>query len=199
MSHNAALNEDVIVQSPHMRLASFRVPTRRALIPLLRDRLLRGISDFQLGDRTRENHFCMALEEALNNAFFHGNLELCSDLKEDGSSRFIDLAAERELRVPWGLRHVLVTELVSPFGLWITIRDEGRGFNVQAALDRCNDPEMLLASGRGLLMMRGFSDELFFNDDGNEVNLVLYGHGQDRELPLGTRQSAGAERRLVLA
>ena len=70
---------------------------------------------------------------------------------------------------------------------------------MQAALDRCNDPEMLLASGRGLLMMRGFSDELFFNDDGNEVNLVLYGHGQDRELPLGTRQSAGAERRLVLA
>lgn len=199
MSTIAAINEDIIVRSPHVRMARFRVPTRRALIPSLRDRLMQGIADFQLGDRTRENHFCMALEEALNNAFFHGNLELCSELKEDGSSRFLDLATEREQRAPWGLRHVWATELVSPFGLWITIRDEGPGFNVQAALDRCNDPEMLLASGRGLLMMRGFSDELFFNAAGNEVNLVLYGQSQDRELPLGTQDSSGVERRLVLA
>jgi hypothetical protein len=75
---------------------------------------------------------------------------------------------------------------VSAFGLWITIQDEGKGFNVQAAFDRCNDPESLLASGRGLLLMRGFSDEIFFNTHGNEVTLVLYADGVDRELPLGT-------------
>jgi len=83
--------------------------------------------------------------------------------------------------------------------LWITIRDEGPGFGVQAMMDRCNDPESLLASGRGLLLMRAFSDEMFFNPTGNEVTLVLYGEGQDRELPLGTNNSDGHEQRLVLA
>lgn len=199
MTTEATIVEEVVVQSPHVRLAQFRVPTSCRLIPKLRDRLMRGIQDYHVVEGTKENHFCMALEEALNNAFYHGNLEISSDLKEDGSSRFVDLAKERELLSPWCHRTVFVTELVSPFGLWITIRDEGNGFNVQAALDRCNDPEALLASGRGLLLMRGFSDELFFNSIGNEVTLVLYGEGQDRELPLGTNNSVGTERRLVVA
>lgn len=199
MTTEATIVEEVVVQSPHVRLAQFRVPTRCNLIPKLRDRLMRGIQDYHVVEGTKENHFCMALEEALNNAFYHGNLEISSELKEDGSSRFVDLAAERELLSPWCQRNVYVTELVSPFGLWITIRDEGNGFNVQAALDRCNDPEALLASGRGLLLMRGFSDELFFNPAGNEVTLVIYGEGQDRELPLGTNNSVGTERRLVVA
>jgi hypothetical protein len=199
MTTEATIVEEVVVQSPHVRLAQFRVPTCCRLIPKLRDRLMRGIQDYHVVEGTKENHFCMALEEALNNAFYHGNLEISSELKEDGSSRFVDLAAERELLSPWCHRNVYVTELVSPFGLWITIRDEGNGFNVQAALDRCNDPEALLASGRGLLLMRGFSDELFFNPAGNEVTLVLYSESQDRELPLGTNNSIGTERRLVVA
>lgn len=199
MTTEATIVEEVVVQSPHVRLAQFRVPTHCRLIPKLRDRLMRGIQDYHVVEGTKENHFCMALEEALNNAFYHGNLEISSELKEDGSSRFVDLAAERELLSPWCHRSVSVTELVSPFGLWITIRDEGNGFNVQAALDRCNDPEALLASGRGLLLMRGFSDELFFNPSGNEVTLVLYSESQDRELPLGTNNSVGTERRLVVA
>lgn len=199
MTTEATIVEEVVVQSQHVRLAQFRVPTRCCLIPKLRDRLLRGIQDYHVVEGTKENHFCMALEETLNNAFYHGNLEISSELKEDGSSRFVDLAAERELLSPWCHRNVFVTELVSPFGLWITIRDEGNGFNVQAALDRCNDPEALLASGRGLLLMRGFSDELFFNPAGNEVTLVLYGECQDRELPLGTNNSVGTERRLIVA
>jgi anti-sigma regulatory factor (Ser/Thr protein kinase) len=199
MTTEATIVEEVVVQSPHVRLAQFRVPTHCRLIPKLRDRLMRGIQDYRVVEGTKENHFCMALEEALNNAFYHGNLEISSELKEDGSSRFVDLAAERELLSPWCQRNVYVTELVSPFGLWITIRDEGNGFNVQAALDRCNDPEALLASGRGLLLMRGFSDELFFNPAGNEVTLVLYSESQDRELPLGTNSSIGTERRLVVA
>lgn len=199
MTTPALFNEEIIVQSPHVRLAQFRVATRCHLIAVLRDRLVRGIRDYHVVGGPRENHFCVALEEALNNAFYHGNLEIRSELKEDGSSRFVDLAAERETLSPWCHRSVLVTELVSAFGLWVTIQDEGRGFNVQTVLDRCNDPEAMLASGRGLLLMRAFTDDMFFNATGNEVTLVLYGEGQDRELPLGTASSTGRERRLVLA
>jgi hypothetical protein len=161
---------------------------------------MRGIRDYHVVEGPRENHFCVALEETLNNAFYHGNLELDSELKEDGSSRFVDLAAEREQLSPWCKRFVQVTELVSAFGMWITVQDEGRGFDVQAVLERCNDPEAaLMASGRGLLLMRAFTDDLFFNASGNEVTLVLYGKGQDWELPLGTTSSSDREQRLLLA
>ncbi len=62
--------------------------------------------------------------------------------------------------------------------------DEGRGFDVAAAFERCNDPELMLSSGRGLLLMRGFSDELIFSGKGNEVTLVLYSENSQRELPI---------------
>ena len=60
---------------------------------------------------------------------------------------------------------------------WLTIEDAGKGFDVRAALERCNDPELMLASGRGLMLMRAFADEMFFNSTGNEVTLVLYTDG----------------------
>ena len=48
-------------------------------------------------------------------------------------------------------------------------------------------------------MMRAFADEMFYNVAGNEVTLVLYADGQDRELPLGTSLSSGTERRHIVA
>lgn len=200
MSHEPSeigWNEQVLLQSPHLRLTRFKIPTCRALISPLRERLLSSIRDFHVAGSARENHFCMALEEALNNAFYHGNLEISSELKEDGTSAFIDLARERELLEPWRSRHVYVTELVGLFGLWISIEDNGNGFNVEAAFERCNDPELMLSSGRGLMLMRGFSDELFFNSRGNEVTLVLYPEDQDKNLPLQAEVATGELRRLV--
>jgi len=76
--------ETRLIDSQHLRLTRFIVPTRCSLISPLRERLLSAISEFQVVEGSRENHFCMALEEALNNAFYHGNLEISSELKEDG-------------------------------------------------------------------------------------------------------------------
>lgn len=199
MEDQASITEEVLMQSQHLRLAQLNVPMCCRLIAKLRERLMRGLTDYHVVSETRQNHFCMALEEALNNAFYHGNLELSSDLKEDGSSRFVELAAERELLSPWCQRKVQITELISEFGLWLTIHDDGKGFDVAGALERLNDPELMLASGRGLMMMRAFADEMFYNVAGNEVTLVLYADGQDRELPLGTSSSSGTERRHIVA
>ena len=187
------------IDSQHLRLTRFVVPTRCSLISPLRERLLSAIGEFQVVSGSRENHFCMALEEALNNAFYHGNLEISSELKEDGTSRFLDLAREREQLEPWKSRHVQVTELVGLFGLWISISDEGNGFNVEAAFERCNDPELMLASGRGLLIMRAFTDELFFSARGNEVTMVLYSDDARKELPLQAVPETGELLRMEAA
>lgn len=199
LSDETSIVEEVLVQSRHLRLSELRVPTACRLIPKLRERLMRSFRDYPVVESTRENHFCLALEEALNNAFYHGNLEISSELKEGGSSRFVEMAAERELLSPWQKRHVYVTELVSVFGVWLTIQDDGQGFDFKAALKRCDDPESLLASGRGLLMMRAFSDELIFSPAGNQVTLVLYADSLNRELDLRSFSLLGKERQKVIA
>ena len=189
MEDECSISEEIVVLSRHVRLARLRSPVFCRLIPQLRDRLMLSLAEYQVVAGKREIQFCMALEEALNNAFYHGNLELSSQLKEDGSSRFIELAAEREALSPWRERSVQVTELVSVFGLWLTIQYSGSGFDVQAMQERCNDPELMFASGRGLMLMRAFADEIFFNREGTSVTGVLYADGEERELPLGTSSS----------
>ena len=52
------------------------------------------------------------------------------------------------------------------------IRDEGQGFDM-ASIPNPTDPEFLeRPSGRGLLLMRSFMDELTYNDTGNELTMV---------------------------
>jgi anti-sigma regulatory factor (Ser/Thr protein kinase) len=60
-----------------------------------------------------------------------------------------------------------------------TISDEGPGFDVEGVLGRqLGDPErLLLASGRGLQIMRTFMDEVRFEDGGRRVILVLLRDG----------------------
>ncbi len=150
-------------------------------IALLRDRLLSSLDEFGVTTDLAKTQTCMAVDESLANAFYHGSLELDSSLKEDGSNTFSQLAKERCQQSPWKDRRVSITELATPFGLWITIRDEGRGFDVAAALKRAEDPMSILASGRGLVMMKAFTDELIFNSNGNEVTLVIY-HNRNQDV-----------------
>ncbi|MCR9201636.1 MAG: ATP-binding protein [Planctomycetaceae bacterium] len=166
--------EERIVNTPQLRYSRLTMKTDRQCVSVLRDRFMDTFHEFGITVDTGPMQICMALEEALANAFYHGNLELDSALKEDGSDTFMQLARERCEQSPWKERAIYASELATPFGLWITIADEGRGFDVPAAIERIANPVDLLASGRGLLMMKSFSDELIFNPTGNEVTLVFY-------------------------
>ncbi|MCA9063556.1 MAG: ATP-binding protein [Planctomycetaceae bacterium] len=173
-SEQGTLVEETILESDWLRVSRLECSTRVALMPTLRNRLLEGISTFRLANEVRLHQFCMALEECLANSFYHGNLEVPSELKEAGDSAFMKLARSRQSEQPWMGRLVRVTEVCGVFGLWLTIEDEGAGFHVEEAIRRAENPESLLSSGRGLLMMRAFADEVFFNERGNRVTLVLY-------------------------
>lgn len=168
------VNEHRVVDTVQLRLSEIAVKTTANSVAVLRDRLMGSLEEFNISVDTGPMQICMALEEALANAFYHGNLELDSALKEEGTSKFMDLARERCQQSPWKERTVRVTELATPFGLWITITDEGKGFDVASAIKRVQEPINLLASGRGLVMMKAFTDELLFNPTGNEVTLVIY-------------------------
>ena len=71
----------------------------------------------------------VALEEALTNALYHGNLGVDSILKEKDDCSFSRLAAERSRQSPYRERRIHVQARLTTREATISIRDEGTGFD----------------------------------------------------------------------
>jgi adenylate cyclase len=140
----------------------------------------------------------VALEQAILNAMYHGNLELTSDelraeavpkevlvevAPQDGPAESTptngpvdlkptpeSLIAKRLEQSPYKDRKVIVRALVSRDEARFVIRDEGHGFDVQNKLDvSLSDDE---SAGRGLVLMWALMDKVIYNKSGNEVTLI---------------------------
>lgn len=126
-------------------------------------------------DRTRVG---VALEEALTNALFHGNLGLASDLRERDAATYYGLVKERMRTPPYSDRRIHVaTELGEDRAVFV-VRDEGEGFDPSALPDPTDPANLERLSGRGILLMRTFMDEVAFNDVGNQVTMVKGRNGR---------------------
>lgn len=112
----------------------------------------------------------IALEEALVNAIYHGNLEMDSRHREDRAT-YQKLVAHRQSSEPYCRRRVHVDMAVSKCEAKVVIRDEGPGFD-PATIPDPREADLEQISGRGLLLMRTFMDEIRFNDQGNEVTMI---------------------------
>jgi CheY-like chemotaxis protein/anti-sigma regulatory factor (Ser/Thr protein kinase) len=142
------------------------------LIPLLINHVQSLVTSVGLCDEASVIRVCIALEEALRNALFHGNLELTSEQREGDADEYQRLIDDRTGREPYASRQLHVTVEVSPDRGRFVIRDQGPGFD-PAKLPDPTDPENIeKVSGRGLLLMRTFMDEVSFNETGNEVTMI---------------------------
>ena len=115
-----------------------------------------------------------ALAEALSNAIDHGNLELDSALREEKADAYARLRQERAKQTPYRDRRVLVTERLTPDVVQYQVLDEGKGFDVSRVPDPLHPDCLLKVSGRGLLLLRTFMDDVTFNDSGNEVTMTRH-------------------------
>lgn len=86
----------------------------------------------------------LSIDEAIKNAIEHGNLE--------NPSKSVD-----------------IRYTVNEKELIIAIKDSGRGFNYRILPTEANFEG---ETGRGILLMKNFMDEVIFNDIGNEVTLI---------------------------
>ncbi len=96
----------------------------------------------------------VALRESVINAIKHGN---CSDVRKRVHVEFTVLQGDG---VP---------------GLAIRVRDEGGGFDPSTIADPRAQENLLKSSGRGILLMRSFMDEMTFHraaEGGMEVRMV---------------------------
>src|SRR5260370_28375192 len=85
-------------------------------------------------DETQITHVGIALQEALSNAIYHGNLELSSDLRQNDDGKYLQLADERRRQPPFAHRHVVVHSTAARDQVRYVIRDEGPGFDVAREL-----------------------------------------------------------------
>lgn len=114
----------------------------------------------------------LAVEEALLNALYHGNLEISSELKERPDNSFYELATVRQNQLPYSERRIQVTVHITAEETRYTIRDEGNGFDVSKLPDPTDPENISRPSGRGVMLMHAFMDSVVYNDRGNEVTLV---------------------------
>lgn len=150
----------------------FVIENDATMIPALVNYMRGFIRNAKLCDETNGIRACVALEEALNNAFYHGNLELDSKLREEDRSKYRALVDRRLNMNPYRQRRIYVEAAVTSDEGRFRIRDEGPGFDPRNLPDPTAPANLEKPSGRGILLMRTFMDDVFFNQNGNEVTLV---------------------------
>ena len=93
----------------------------------------------------------LAVREAVINAILHGN--------KNDPSRNVDIRLD----------------LLEAGGIQVKIQDQGDGFNPETTPDPTDDEHVLNASGRGILMIRAFVDNVPFRFEegrGTEITMV---------------------------
>jgi CheY-like chemotaxis protein/anti-sigma regulatory factor (Ser/Thr protein kinase) len=149
----------------------FRLENELSLVCALSAYLREEAIRLRLCSRSECLRMGVALEEALLNAFYHGNLEISSELREQDHHAYHDLAEERCRMAPYANRHLYVSMKVSPTQAIYSVRDEGPGFDPSILPDPTDSANLDRPCGRGLLLMRTFMDNVIYNDKGNEVTL----------------------------
>jgi CheY-like chemotaxis protein/anti-sigma regulatory factor (Ser/Thr protein kinase) len=169
-------------QAEHRRYRVLAGMTRRgsqfvlendpSLVPPLVALLREDLMEVGLCDVTGATRAGIAIEEALLNALYHGNLEVSSDLRENGDEEFHKLADERRRQPPYRDRRIRVAARMSQTRAAFVIADEGPGFDVSKLPDPTDPAHIDRPSGRGVLLMRAFMTEVRYNATGNRVTLV---------------------------
>jgi CheY-like chemotaxis protein/anti-sigma regulatory factor (Ser/Thr protein kinase) len=153
-------------------------------IPALVGHLEADLTRLGLVDETALIQVGVALREALVNAVYHGNLELSSELREvDGGKPYQDLAEQRRHELPYRLRRARVLARETRSEVVYVVTDEGPGFDLAGLPDPTDISQLERVSGRGLLLIRTFMDEVAHNERGNEITMTKHLHPPSRNPP----------------
>ena len=144
-----------------------------SLAPPLIGLLEEQASRMQICGRNDLMRVGVALQEAILNAIQHGNLELNSELRQEGDEKaYRDLAAARRQQPPYRDRRVRLTARLSRSEAVYVIEDGGPGFDASALPDAADPANVGRIGGRGLTLIRTFMDEVRYNDRGNRIIML---------------------------
>jgi CheY-like chemotaxis protein/anti-sigma regulatory factor (Ser/Thr protein kinase) len=127
-----------------------------------------------LADEIERLRVGIAIEEALKNAYYHGNLEIGSIRPRPKREEYSRIAAERVYATPYRNRRIHVRAEISRERALFIIRDEGPGFDFSRLPTAGALADHDESTSRGVSLMRTIMDEVSYHDTGNEVSLVKY-------------------------
>jgi signal transduction histidine kinase len=157
-----------LVESESRFVVGYEPGGPQALIGYLQE----GLTQLNFCDQVGLYQVSTALTEALANAIDHGNLELDSTLRESSDEAYRRLGNERARQPPFRDRRVHVTLRLTPSEAMYVVRDEGPGFDPSTLPDPTDPENLVKPSGRGVMLIGTFMDEVRFNATGNEITMV---------------------------
>lgn len=118
-----------------------------------------------------------ALQEALLNAYYRGNLEISREQMQEAREKMllgedVNLVEDRSSQSPYCDRRIHVHVKIVRDEARFLVRDEGPGFDV-SKVPQAGDPGSLeWEGGRGLVLIKACMDEVHHNPRGNEITMV---------------------------
>lgn len=163
--------ENVFNIQPFIQNLEFSLPTNTKYVQPVLDFLNHCYSAFCNSHNLDSMSLSIALNEAILNSMIHGNLQISSQIKQEDWDMFDKVVKERENDPAYQKKQIQMTYSSTDENISISIEDEGEGFDT-SNLQKENEPEMLLESGRGILLIRSFMDEVFWNEKGNKITMI---------------------------
>jgi len=180
VSGRQRIKDCLLTQSMEARY-SFELENDQNLILAMVDFLTKEMVAVGTGGNTEQRQASIALEEAMLNAMFHGNLELDSTQVQRARRAFHQggVSKEVEKRVvmaPYRDRRLFVAIELSKQQVKMKVRDQGNGFDTKERFANAGQLEQFSGSsesGRGLTLIKSFSDKVQFDQAGNTILMTL--------------------------
>jgi DNA-binding NarL/FixJ family response regulator len=139
-----------------------------AFMKLVREEL----DGMDLWDETGLIQVSIALQEAVTNAVFHGNLEVDSEYRQTDERIFDEIALERRGCEPYRSRRVRIHVQLDRDVARFSVCDDGPGFDTSLLNRPVAAADLSRIGGRGLLLIRTFMDDVSFNSRGNQIVMI---------------------------
>ena len=152
----------------------YTIDNAPGLIPLLVAQARCRVESWPFADPMEPARVAVALSEVLENALYHGNLELSSELRQGDGRAWREESRRRLCLPPYCDRRIRFQGVIDHRSARFTIHDEGPGFNPHLQTDCTERKNLERCAGRGLFLMRAYMDEVQFNAAGNEAVLVKH-------------------------
>jgi CheY-like chemotaxis protein len=161
----------------------FELPSRPELLITAIDLVTQMAAGMQLLTVMERYRVSQAMQHAVSNALYRGNLELSREQFQHASVAETDLAAlpaivhERLAVAPYQQRKVHFDARLMRDLIRVVIKDEGPGFDHRSMEAKQLEQETAPFtgdSGRGFALMCRFMDKVSFNSAGNEITLIKH-------------------------
>ncbi|PCG20824.1 ATP-binding protein [Brachyspira sp. G79] len=120
--------------------------------------------------------FASALYEVIMNAIEHGNLHILYETKKEWLKKNIYNKKLKELLKTDKAKntHVEIVLKIEDDNIYINVKDQGLGFKPKQEAKKINNDGFARESGRGMMMIKSYFDEVKFNKKGNSITLIKF-------------------------